>query len=334
MQSEDKKQRTSEAKVLADIREECPHAFRDSKDDTCSHCRVQLVWNELSSCWERQRTKEACPGCGATDTDRLPSGWCAHSLECSRRHRTNDAFSGCEPTRCEHDVEEQWRAAITAAMSECEVVIDEDSRHVDQAAYTKGRIAKLLNRGVQRPDSPVVLDVWIDRLRRTFGWPEGRHPAAAIIKEAIVRLALTPEQRTEPARPDPEEQSLFYGCVACADPIATYGMCCRCSNAFNMGAEHERKKQVHGPRPETPLVDAWKDQDDKPLPEDDAIHAAFPTESDRHDLYQEAMRLVGARYSKSGLIALVNWLLHRVEAARTVTTRCASVTGSEGANAK
>ncbi len=59
--------------------------------------------------------------------------------------------------------------------------------------------------------------------------------------------------------------------------------------------------------------DAWKDQDDKPLPEDPEIEAAFPTRSGRHDLYGEAMRLVGARYSKGGLVALVNMLLHRIE---------------------
>ena len=60
--------------------------------------------------------------------------------------------------------------------------------------------------------------------------------------------------------------------------------------------------------------DAWKDRVDKPLPEDAEIEAAFPTRSGRHDLYREAMRLVGARYSKTGLIALVNMLLHRIEA--------------------
>lgn len=64
-----------------------------------------------------------------------------------------------------------------------------------------------------------------------------------------------------------------------------------------------------------PPLDAWKDGDDKPLPEDEAIEAAFPTRSGRHDLYQEAMRLVGARYSKGGLVALVTWLLQRRERA-------------------
>lgn len=49
--------------------------------------------------------------------------------------------------------------------------------------------------------------------------------------------------------------------------------------------------------------------DDKPLPEDAAIEKAHPMETDRHDLYQEAMRLVGAKFSKRGLVALVNWLL-------------------------
>ena len=63
-------------------------------------------------------------------------------------------------------------------------------------------------------------------------------------------------------------------------------------------------------KPCAPSDDAWKEEEDKPLPEDDKIHRAFPTRSGRHDLYAEAMRLVGARYSKAGLVALVNWLLH------------------------
>ena len=61
------------------------------------------------------------------------------------------------------------------------------------------------------------------------------------------------------------------------------------------------------------LDEAWNTQDDKLLPEDAAISAAFPTRSGRHDLYGEAMRLVGAKYSKGALVALVNWLLHRAE---------------------
>jgi hypothetical protein len=61
------------------------------------------------------------------------------------------------------------------------------------------------------------------------------------------------------------------------------------------------------------MSDAWNSEDDRPLPEDAAIDAAFPTRSGRHDLYAEASRLVGAKYTKGALIALVNWLLHRVE---------------------
>lgn len=55
---------------------------------------------------------------------------------------------------------------------------------------------------------------------------------------------------------------------------------------------------------------------DKPLPEDEAISAAHPIETDRHDLYAEAMRLVGARHSKHKLVGLVNWLLYRIEAGK------------------
>lgn len=48
---------------------------------------------------------------------------------------------------------------------------------------------------------------------------------------------------------------------------------------------------------------------DQPLPEDEAIKAAHPLRSGRHDLYGEAMRLVGAKHSKAALVELVNWLL-------------------------
>lgn len=67
--------------------------------------------------------------------------------------------------------------------------------------------------------------------------------------------------------------------------------------------------------------DAWKARDDRPLPEDPQIEAAFPTRSGRHDLYGEAMRFVGARYTKGGLVALVNWLLHRIESAPQATPK-------------
>lgn len=54
---------------------------------------------------------------------------------------------------------------------------------------------------------------------------------------------------------------------------------------------------------------------DRPTPEDAAIAEAFPTRSGRHDTYQRAMRLVGDRHSKGALVALVNWLLIRIDAA-------------------
>lgn len=48
-------------------------------------------------------------------------------------------------------------------------------------------------------------------------------------------------------------------------------------------------------------------------PEAAAIRAAHPLISGRHDLYMEAMRLVGARHSKGDLVDLVTWLLLRAE---------------------
>jgi len=55
---------------------------------------------------------------------------------------------------------------------------------------------------------------------------------------------------------------------------------------------------------------AWGD---KPLPEDAEITAAHPMNSGRHDLYIEALRLVGASHSKGALVKLVTWLLLKAE---------------------
>ncbi len=63
---------------------------------------------------------------------------------------------------------------------------------------------------------------------------------------------------------------------------------------------------VTKPEPSAPLDVGARDQ---PLPEDDAIKAAHPLRSGRHDLYAEAMRLVGERHAKADLVELVNWLL-------------------------
>lgn len=47
--------------------------------------------------------------------------------------------------------------------------------------------------------------------------------------------------------------------------------------------------------------------------ERDAIDAAHPLQSGRHDLYNRAMRLVGERHAKGDLVDLVVWLLLRAE---------------------
>jgi hypothetical protein len=44
-----------------------------------------------------------------------------------------------------------------------------------------------------------------------------------------------------------------------------------------------------------------------------AIRATHPSSSGRHDLYAEALRLVGARHQKGELVDLVTWLLWRIE---------------------
>lgn len=57
---------------------------------------------------------------------------------------------------------------------------------------------------------------------------------------------------------------------------------------------------------------AWNDAEDKPLPEDGLIEAAMPYNDGDYKRHAEAHRLVGAKYSKSSLVALVNWLLSRI----------------------
>lgn len=63
---------------------------------------------------------------------------------------------------------------------------------------------------------------------------------------------------------------------------------------------------------ERELADAtsWTDED-KPLPEDEAIHAEHPLRTRDYDTYSEALRLVGAKRSKHALVDLVNWLLRQ-----------------------
>lgn len=56
--------------------------------------------------------------------------------------------------------------------------------------------------------------------------------------------------------------------------------------------------------------------------ETEQIHAAHPLRSGRHDLYAEAMRLVGERHAKADFVDLVCWLLLRAETAdRAVLAR-------------
>lgn len=59
---------------------------------------------------------------------------------------------------------------------------------------------------------------------------------------------------------------------------------------------------------------AWS-EDDRPIPEDNAILDAHPATCEKpdHELYVEAMRMVGAKRSKYALVDLVNWLLVRLK---------------------
>ena len=60
---------------------------------------------------------------------------------------------------------------------------------------------------------------------------------------------------------------------------------------------------------------AWSSEDDRGLPEEEAIRNAHPLRTGRHDIYKRAMDLVRPRHSKFALVDLVNWLLSRAEAA-------------------
>jgi hypothetical protein len=77
-----------------------------------------------------------------------------------------------------------------------------------------------------------------------------------------------------------------------------------------------------------PKLDAWRGASDLTLPEDEAIKAVFPTRSGRGDLYQEAQRMINARFTKYGLIGLVNWLLHRIEKAAERPWVCGACTSA------
>jgi hypothetical protein len=54
----------------------------------------------------------------------------------------------------------------------------------------------------------------------------------------------------------------------------------------------------------------WEDVDDEWTEE---IKQAHPARSGTHDEYATAMRMVGHRHSKGALVALVTWLLFRLE---------------------
>lgn len=61
----------------------------------------------------------------------------------------------------------------------------------------------------------------------------------------------------------------------------------------------------------------WDGHQDTPLPEQEEIDAQHPMRSKNHKRFEEAMRMVGAKHSKYGLVGLVNWLLWRIENARS-----------------
>lgn len=88
-------------------------------------------------------------------------------------------------------------------------------------------------------------------------------------------------------------------------------------NAFILSVNLERELQTTlrenaGLKEKLAQIPIWTD-DDKPLAEEADIVAAHPTNSGSDETFVEALRMVGAKRSKYGLVALVNWLLVRLQ---------------------
>ena len=109
--------------------------------------------------------------------------------------------------------------------------------------------------------------------------------------------------------PIPALTSILYH--VCDRDQARFNEACRLIRLFvakaTEGVTKQRDEAISA------LYEKHGDWSDKPLPEDPEIAAAHPVVTGKHYLYKTAMRLVGARYSKHGLVELVNWLLWRLE---------------------
>jgi hypothetical protein len=68
-------------------------------------------------------------------------------------------------------------------------------------------------------------------------------------------------------------------------------------------------EEVTRERDELRQATTFKDSSDRDDECSAAIAAAHPTLTGKHDLYVQAMKMVGNRYSKGALVCLVNWLL-------------------------
>lgn len=81
------------------------------------------------------------------------------------------------------------------------------------------------------------------------------------------------------------------------------------ATAVKMQALMSYVRAVQAPRLEL----SSEDREDKYT---EAINAAHPLKTKRHDLYELAMEMVGNRHSKAALVNLVNWLLSERQAPR------------------
>lgn len=95
--------------------------------------------------------------------------------------------------------------------------------------------------------------------------------------------------------------------------------CLRASHGWmDPKVRHDAAAEIERLRAELLDAQEWTDSD-QPLPEDREIDAAHPLHSrggadyaEVHQIYSEALRMVGAKRSKYALVDLVNWLLRRI----------------------
>jgi len=113
--------------------------------------------------------------------------------------------------------------------------------------------------------------------------------------------------------PRTDAESFDYGYNASWDSMYTKGG----KDGKFVKAEFARKleREIISLRAELAKAKEWTSEDE-PIKEDKEIEAVHPVnvEDEKvHKVYEEALRMVGAKRSKYALVDLVHWLLWRIE---------------------